>query len=252
MLETIRRTSICLLLSWIVFSQPANAENIKTVSMVVGEGLQLEDKTGFYADIFAEVMQQTDVQSDFSVLPFRRALKEFFSKEAECIWGLDANLLHQFQEDDVDLIESAPILSTQQYLFSTPGAPNLLTIDGMEGKTIGILNGANTEEIFGQIAAQIVTLPSQEAKIRMLMASRIDAIGAWVPDIYITMKVLGIDRNHIEPSLFISSSRVGIVCHKSTQTVEFIDAVNLAISAFVGSENYEDLLIEYGILEDLR
>lgn len=250
--ESICRTSTSLLLTLISFAQPANAENVKVVSMVMGEGLQLSDQTGFYAEVFKEILPQANVQSDFSVLPFRRALRDFFSKEADCIWAMDANLLRKFAEEEVSLVESLSVLTAKQYLFTKPGNPKIATMGDSGDKSIGILNGSNLLEIFGQTEPQFVTLPSQEAKIRMLMADRVDAIGAWTPDIYIALAGLGIDQYQVEPSLLISQSGVRVVCHESPLNLAFIDAVNAAIATLLESESYQVILDGYSVPQDFK
>ncbi|WP_083099461.1 substrate-binding periplasmic protein [Pseudophaeobacter leonis] len=236
-----------LLLPMLVFSQPAKGETVEVVSMVLGDGLQLADHSGFYGEIITEVLDKSGTSSNSAVYPFKRALKVFFSAEADCIWGLDTEFLKKFRDDPGDLIQSSLVLNSQQCLFSIPGHAKISSMNGLSGMAVGVLNGANTEKMFKKFAAQVVKLRNQEAKFDMLLAGRVDAIGGWIPDIYITMKTLGIDSQKIEPLFPLSSSGVRIVCRESPETKAFLEATNVAIADFIEAEKYSDIRSEYGI-----
>ncbi len=241
-----------LLLPMLVFSQPAKAETVEVVSMVLGDELQLADHSGFYGEIITEILDKSDTSSNFSVYPFKRALKVFFSAEADCIWGLDTEFLKKFGDDPGELVQSSLVLDSQQYLFSKPGHAEIGSMSDLSGMAVGVLNGANTEKMFKEFGAQVVELPNQESKFDMLLAGRLDAIGGWVPDIYITMKSLGIDSRKIEPLFPLSSSGVRIVCRESPETKAFLEATNVAIADFIEAEKYSDIRSEYGIPPDVK
>jgi ABC-type amino acid transport substrate-binding protein len=223
-------TSALLCLGFI--AQPVKAGTTHVVSMVLGDGVQQADNSGFYGELMDEILRHADAPSNFSVFPFKRALKVYFTGDADCIWALDAAFLRKFDTSDTDMIESARVLNTRQFLFGMPGTPKISGLSDVAGKTIGVLRGSNIKTLLMDSGANIVNLSSQEAKIDMMLAGRIDAIGGWIPDIYITMKQLGLDPSLIEPMFPLAVSG---------------DAVNVSIANVLASEAYQDILDRYGI-----
>jgi len=249
---TIRRACASLLLYLVVMAQPVKAETIEVVSMVLGDGLQQADHSGFYGELMDEILKGTDAPSRFSVYPFKRALKVFFTGNVDCIWALDAAFLSKFDEGGGDRVESALVLNSQQFLFTMPDKPKIGSLPEVAGKTIGVLNGTNIDASLVAAAANVVKLPSQEAKIDMMLAGRLDAIGGWTPDIYITMKRLGLDSNLITPMFSLDSSGVRIVCHDTPKTDAFLEAINVSIADVLASQAYEDIFARFGVPTNMK
>lgn len=241
------RIAKACLLSLFAWMQPAHAQTAGIVSMVLGEGLQQEDHSGFYGTLMDAILDETGVPAVFDVLPFKRALKSFEAGQHDCIWGLDAAFLSGFGLEDVPLAESAMVLESRQYLFVAEGRTGFADLSDLAGRTVGVLNGANTEPLFADLEAKVVQLPSQEAKVEMLLANRVDAIGGWTPDIYITLQRMGLAREAITPSLTLSKSSVRIVCHDTPEMREFLDAASDAIATVHENGKYAEIMDKFGV-----
>lgn len=248
-MRTIRRSRIAkaCVLSLFAWLHPAHAQTVDIVSMVLGEGLQQEDHSGFYGRLMDTILDETALPAGFDVLPLRRALKGFAAGQHDCIWGLDAAFLRGFGLDDVPLVESALVLESRQYLFVAKGRPGFADRSELAGRTVGVLNGANTEPLFADIGATVVQLPSQEAKVGMLLANRVDAIGGWTPDIYISLQRMGLARDVITAGMTLSKSGVRIVCHDTPETRGFLDAASAAIAALHETGRFTEIEDQFGI-----
>lgn len=200
--------------------------------MILGDGLQQADGSGFYGDLAAEVLAHSRSSARVSVLPFKRALQNFFAGKADCIWGLDEAFLRQFRDHPEPLVESALVLDSWQFLFQLPGQRRIRDLGDLKGKTVGVLNGANTIALFRSNRARVVELPNQETKVRMLLSGRIEVIGGWMPDLYITINRMGLAPEKIKPVLRLSKSGVKFVCHRQTKNLDFLEYIGVGIERF--------------------
>lgn len=226
--------------------EESRADAVKIVSMEIGTGLQTASGEGLYAEMLSAVLRQSGQQYDYRVYPFKRAMRFFFEREADCIWALDSALVATLGDADADLIDSEIFFVSKQYIFMAPGTPAILSLSDLAGKRVGILNGSNLEGMLRDVSADVLYVADQDTKVRMLMNKRLDAIGGWLPDILTSFHIQGALPTSFNPTVVLGSSNVGIVCHASSQNLLFLEAINPIIKDFVRSRDFKVILKSYG------
>ena len=215
--------------------------------MEIGAGLQTARGEGWYADVLTDMLRDSGQQYDYRVYPFRRAVRIFFEREADCIWALDSKLLREFGGKDSDLTDSEVLFVSKQYIFMASGVPAISDIAELAGKKLGILNGSNLPDLLGGLSVDFVHVADQDTKVRMLVNNRLDAIGGWVPEILVAFRNQGAAPTSFNPAIVLASSNVGIVCHTSPRTLSFLNAANPSIKGFAKSNRLQELNKMYNV-----
>ena len=231
----------------------AKSDTIKIVAPIFGEKLLSEGLSGFWADMYRQIVAGLVSPLEFVALPFKRSLVDFKTEKFECIWSVDKKLLAQVGLDVTYFIESDIIFESGQYVFLAQGQLEISSLDGLRGKRVGIGGGSSHEDYLRSIDSKIVLLSDQSSKLRMLQNDRIDAFIGWLPDIFIMEKSALSNPILLRNSLKLASSGSAFVCHNTPQNAVFIKNINTAIRAYKVSDQFTLLFESYGasqMLED--
>lgn len=243
-----RKLLACALVSFsMLAASDSKAENVTIVSMILGEKLQEQDGSGLYGEMSAQVLNSLKSPIKPNIYPFKRALKTFFTGDANCIWALDTKFLKQVGFKGDNTIESELFFNSSQHIFQLSDEIQISSFGELKGRRIGILNGSNIEKKLRDVSGNVLPVPDQDTKLRMLFNERLDVVGGWIPDLYVTMLNLGYSADSIKPSLFIAKSGVKIVCHKSPETTKFIEEVNPIIRRFLKTTEFHTILKKFGV-----
>lgn len=224
----------------------AKSDTIKIVAPIFGEKLLSEGLSGFWADMYRQIVAGLVSPLEFVALPFKRSLVDFKTEKFDCIWSVDKKLLAQVGLDVTYFIESDIIFESGQYVFLAQGQLEISSLDGLRGKRVGIGGGSSYEDYLRSIDAKIVLLSDQDSKLRMLENHRIDAFIGWTPDTLI------LEQNAIRKSALLdnafklSSSGVAFSCHNTPKNTLFIEKLNAAIKAYKTSDQFRALFETYG------
>ena len=224
----------------------ASARDIRIVSMEIGEGLQTSESPGLYGELIYRILENADVEYDFQVYPLKRALRTFFRDEADCVWALDSGMLRQFDKQHEPLLDSEALFTSTHHVFMVPGAGAIASLGDLAGKKVGLHYYSNMNEELEQVSADLVPVGDNNAKVRLLVNNRVDAILAWMPDVLVAFRTVGAGPAWINPVLKIEEANVGIVCHDSDITRPFLAKVNPVIRNFARSSAYRNIFDKYG------
>lgn len=223
-----------LLLVWPGRSWSSEEKAISLVSIVMGRGLQTEAREGVYATLIGNLLANVTHFTSYIVLPLRRAVDRFRSGEADCIWGLDAEALAKFGLEEASLLESEPVLSSAQHVFTVPPQQVVSSTADLRGLSVGVslgMAGTALEARLIAAGAQIVFLPTLQSKAFVLERRRVDAIVGWLPDMLIVFEEEGYKRPQFASDFMLMTAEISVVCHRSEKLSDFLVEVNRAIDS---------------------
>lgn len=253
-LAKMARLIIYIAMVFSVFSSAmAKSDSVNIVVPIFGERLLTEDLSGFWGDLYRQIVTGVSLPLDLTALPFKRSLVDFKTQAFDCIWSFDKKLLDRVGVDVTRLIESDIVFYATQHVFMAQGQPEISSLDGLRGKRVGIGSGSSHEDYLRSIDSKIVLLSDQSSKLRMLQNDRIDAFIGWLPDIFIMEKSALSNPILLRNSLKLAISGSAFVCHNTPKNVAFIEAANTAIRAYKESDQFVLLFESYGasqMLED--
>ncbi len=246
------QSSLVFLPALVAFMASASAQEIRVVSMEIGDNLQTVDSPGLYGEMISHVLKNAGVDYEFRVYPFKRALREFFRGDADCMWALDSRMLRQFGKKDERLLDSEALFTSTQHVFMPPGTHAISSLNDLDGKRVGLHFHSNLLEAMERTSANLVKVNDETTKITMLINNRVDAIIAWIPDALVAFHDEGVDPAWINPVLKIDEADVGITCHENDVTRAFLSRTDAAITEFARSPAYSDILGKYGAIQPKR
>jgi ABC-type amino acid transport substrate-binding protein len=166
------------------------------------------------------------------VRPLSRSLRDFKDDITSCIFPATINALSINDESFSTLphLSSSPIDKVSLRLLTKADAPVISDLRELEGKNIAVINGLNPDIFFSQIDVSVESSASEEARIRMLNANRIDAVLGFVPDALLAAEALNIPVPKYSADLsFVSGEGVSIICHDTKPSNTFLKETNLII-----------------------
>nr|WP_025898405.1 transporter substrate-binding domain-containing protein [Sneathiella glossodoripedis] len=224
------------------YSNEEAEQVIRISSPELGDGIQTLDNTGIYPDILNALMSGKENHFTFKVLPLRRLIREFQSRQIDCVWALDAQLLNKLMQSNERFLESSAVFNSSHIVITHIDEPKLNDLSELKNKNVALLNGSHMEEKLRSLGAKVMLVPDQDTKIRLIKNRRVDAILAWTPDIFITMKNYSINTGNLSVSYEITATPVRLVCRNSEETDRFIKSVNIAIDKFNGDDTLQKIL----------
>ncbi|MCK7613670.1 substrate-binding periplasmic protein [Roseibium sediminicola] len=211
------------------FSPVATSDEIKIVAPILGVGLQSADGTGLYPKLARTILGAGDGKYSYTAVPLKRALVAMSNGSADCLFGMDKNLLSSFDTDTDPLLESGQVLLTQQFVFTRRGDQRLSGLKSLSGKSVAILAGSNLEEELRRLNVRTFKVSTQEAKLRMLALGRVDAIIGWMPDMFLSADENGFERPEFDQSAPLAMSKVTFVCRDNEKGKRLIQSANTTI-----------------------
>ncbi len=247
----------CFLFAFTVIAAKAddikNVADVKTISDVeiisieLGEGIQTADGHGFYAEILSLLLAAPALPAQRTILPLKRSLLTFSKATAPCIWPIDKKLLGDLLGAGEELVGSEVLFNSTQRIFTANGQPAISAFDDLSGRSVGISIGSNLDGALNDISAQVSRVPTQDVKLNMLVSKRLFAIVGWLPDLLIAVNNQQLPPPAFDRSLVLSSSGIGLVCHRTPATLAFLESFNRRIRDLKTSARIKTLAVKYGV-----
>ncbi|WP_417317806.1 substrate-binding periplasmic protein [Emcibacter sp.] len=225
------------------------AEELSVVTIQLGPGLQEPGEIGLYDTIFNAVTEKAQVHGNLQIHPLSRALRIFEEKKASCFWTADEKLAKQLTNVGDDLLEGLPFLKARQRIVTLEGQPVIISVSQLSGKNVAVTRGSNIRDLLENADVNVIAVPEQEHKVRMLLRGRLDAILTWTPDIYVILEKLAPGTKINVSPLVFTTTQVRLVCHKSPETVSAMKKIDQAIASYRGSQNFLDIFRKFGVPE---
>lgn len=244
--------SIILLLLMFSFSAPAAArgpdpgEYIEIIAAYL-KGRQDEDPQSGYNLLMAELLRSDSHYFRVQTYPIARAVRDFEGKPRVCIFpssGRAMQMLTRYSAEE--LLESDPIDIVTSHIMTRPGTPVFNSFDEIEGRTLAVQAGVAARQFsLSDSAFKIVRAPDDLLALRMVLASRVDAMYGWYPDIAIIAKKNNLPLPDFNPELVIFETATHLVCKKFVGVESLYKIVNTRIADFKKRGKLQEMLGKY-------
>ncbi|NVK19522.1 MAG: transporter substrate-binding domain-containing protein [Methylocystaceae bacterium] len=194
------------------------------------------DGTGTYDKLLAEVTQKTGITFNIQVLPIARARESYAQGRFDCLIPLDT----VFEARHQDHLTSVPFYEANLYAITRKSDKLVQSIQELQSMTVaGELGVPYTPEIDALIKTN--KNPTLAGAVRMLRASRVDAIVAYTPDIQEMIEHDHITDIHFDPNSPIATYHDALTCRPTDTNLELLNKINHALlEIFIAQEQLQN------------
>ncbi len=211
-----------------------NAEQIRLIS---GElpGVIYNDggaPSGPYHDLVVRLEQETGVTFAHEVTTFARSRGLFERGRADC----------RMPAGDSDFLVSKPFNRIKYVIVTPPGSAPITDLSAVENKTLGIVSGVAYFEDGRLEGFRVEEAPGETINMRKLLAGRLDAALAILPDFNIAASdVPGSDQLVMDADNPVFVADDAFICQQTDVGRMAIDAINRGLDA-LGEEGLKQVL----------
>lgn len=200
-------------------------------------GLHQKDGKGVYDIIVNEALVSKGL-ANLKVYPPARAEAEFSSCQNCCF--SPANKNPEFYTYGGDVTESLPMNVAKVYIFSAPGKKTFSSYADLKGKKVGVRRGMTYGFSFDAAKLKASEANSLEQNIKKLETGRIDAMVAYVPDVYLALNDMGKGEFPHKKDQPAAVHNDALVCRGVP--AGFIDQFNKNLKAITSSGKLKSIL----------
>ena len=167
-----------------------------------------------------------------SILPIKRANKNFQKDKTSCIFPTTLSVKKTFHPDlkEIKLIQSDPIDKISMRVFTRPDEEKISSMEELKKrniKAIAYWQGLNIEKIVPQKDTLLEPTPNEEVRLKMLYSNRADAIIGFMPDVYLAADKLQLPKPLFNENFAILlNQEASLVCHDTEKNIELIKNFN--------------------------
>jgi ABC-type amino acid transport substrate-binding protein len=195
------------------------------------------DKSGTYDKVLAQIAANSGLQLNYAVLAPGRLEADFKSQNFDCIIPLDARFW-----GDGKLANSEPLNIAKIYLFSRTGEGPFTSLEQLKGKRIGARRGMPYGPAFDSSGVKAELVNEDDQNVQKLMAKRIDAFLAYVPDMWEWSKNKQQPLPNHDKGKPFETHKDAFLCRDSAETRAFLKAFNEAVIKMRASGQLQQLL----------
>jgi polar amino acid transport system substrate-binding protein len=197
-------------------------------------------------DVTEHLLSQLGYQVEWSLMPWRRVLREVEDGSADAILDIAPHPTHL----KTYLFTDEPLSSHETMLFYAVDRPLAFqNINDLTGLVIGVSPGYlyNNHRFITSDAFRRETAPTFEANLRKLVRGRVDLVAMSHPVGVYTSRALGINHRvgyHTTP---LSHSEFFLVFNRTSTWEEPARAFSQALKAFKKTDEYSHILRKYDL-----
>ncbi|MGJ8681060.1 hypothetical protein [Paraglaciecola sp.] len=230
-------------------AQQVNKSSPIRMSALSFPGVVQINHTGLFDLLVEHVNSRAGIDMDYQVLVPARGARKFYDHEADCI--IPGTLLDAYYEG-YDVISTNSFETVEFVAFTKSPTPRVVNKDQLEGKVIGIIRDEGKWNLKKRLRisnAKYIELVDIRSLLGMLTKGRIDAI---VHDVTIVSSA--IEHFNVENIVYDINSPIlvddlGIVCHRSSDTSEYIRKFNIELKEILEGDGlvpfYRKVKIEH-------
>ncbi|TQV84664.1 transporter substrate-binding domain-containing protein [Exilibacterium tricleocarpae] len=164
------------------------------------------------------------LEFELVVRPLTRVMRRF-AEGSGCFFPTSMNAIKMAVPHlaSMPLVASAPVDQISLRVFTRAGAGKITDLQQLNGRRVALWNGLDPEIFLQGLTVKVETTPSEEVRVRMLEAGRIDAILGFTPDVLLAADALALAPPHYDESLALFRDEgASLICHESPVTRRFV------------------------------
>ncbi|WNO11169.1 ABC transporter substrate-binding protein [Teredinibacter sp. KSP-S5-2] len=239
-------SSLVLSLTVFVLCSSASAEPTPVITIA---GVHLETRltkgNSSQYNLLWKTMAKNGLNYDMTILPLSRTAK-MFATVSDCVFPSSLNsVMNHFQigKSESEFLASEPVDFISMRLFTRQSNDTLSSFKQLQNKRVAIWLGFDKDIFLKGITATIDEVESEEIRLKMLMANRVDAIIGFTPDVMIEAEELGYPIPHFDESLFVFKGEgASLICHNNAQNQKFVTRFNQTLERLRDSGELQKIL----------
>ena len=204
---------------------------------------------GLYGELFKFILPPDKARYTVETIKYDEALRRLLYSNVDCAYPLTKRALEVSiqQGEQVDMIESMPVLISKSYLFSRPGSPLIRSVKHMEGKVLIQIAGENYNHNFRGLDAQFQNVASASETVRLLLAGRGDAMFGSLPDILFSIADMGVPLPDFDPDFVVLEYENAVTCRESDRAAALIREFDERVRVTLADGSLRKFVISQGV-----
>ena len=233
------RMLVLICLALVTGSSLAAAEPRLVAQKILG--VYNGDGTGAYEQVYAALQKQAGgVLPKPDVIDAGEAIDAYEAGKVDCMTPANSN--RDFYPVDFPTVQSQAFNVAKIYIFSAPGRPPFLSLDELQGKTVGVRDGFSYGARVDAAKLKLVTSLTIEANIAKLIKGRIDAIIDFVPDAWEAFANFGMPPLPHQADKPVAVHQDAVVCRDTPETRDLIALIDRGIERLKADSTLKTLL----------
>ncbi len=221
------------LAAMMIISSPVEAEHI---SFIGGEIPYVfhHEQTGPHNEFYQRVLLQSLASHEIKFLPYRRALRDFSARSADCLF-VATDTKEDYPQEAIaknEIIFSDPINRIDLHAYTRLDEPAIKSMSDLKGKTI-----AGAHSYLAKLKS-LAHMPSNKLVIGtvdfikafdLLRRGRVDVVVAYDFDRVRSETIHKSTGYNFDPDFIIESTNEVVACWARLETIGFIETLNAKI-----------------------
>lgn len=219
-----------VLLAWTIgTSSFAATKSPKFCAVDLDNYIEASTDSGFFLDLTKAIANEAQVNIDYVILPWNRAVLSMVSGRCQCFLGADPKLAEFYAGNFgkfFSFVSAKPMWIQNLVVYTRKDKPLISSMEELKGKQIGLLLGVSLRHAqLEKLEPNVHRVYSRTSLFQMLKSGRLDAVVAYRP----LAKVFG-DHFHYDTRLHISTESPGYFCFDKPQHRRFIQKIDEGFS----------------------
>lgn len=242
---TKRRLVSVSLATAIVVSWPAKAEHI---SFIDGEIPYVfhQKQTGPHNEFYEHVIQQSMVSHEIKFLPYRRAMRDFSARHADCLY-VATDTKEDYPQEAIaknEIVFSDPINRINLHAYTRLDEPAIKSMSDLKGKVIaGARSHLKKLTSVANVSSNRIHFDTTDhiKAFDLLDRGRVDVVIAYEFDHVRSEATHNFTRHNFDQDFVIETTNEVVACWVSADTTGFIKTLNAKIKDLRQNKNLEKM-----------
>jgi ABC-type amino acid transport substrate-binding protein len=196
------------------------------------------DKSGDYDKVLARLAASGGPKLDYVVAPPARLEDDFKAGKLDCIIPLDA----RFWVEPGKFVNSEPLNIAKIYIFSRAADGPYTSVAQLKGKKVGARRGMPYGPKFDAAGLTVDLVTEDNLNVQKLLANRIDAFVAYVPDMWQWAADKKQPLPHHDAAKPLETHKDAFLCKDSPAARDFVKAFDAATVKLRGTGELQKML----------
>lgn len=197
-----------------------------------------KNKQGSYNRFFDLMKRQMNLPFTLVYSPPARAEQEYASNRADCITPGDiANMPNKAK-----FIASLPYHYAKAYIYTRADQVVISSLTQLQNKVVATRRGFSYGGFKFDTKVNLISVSKNKQSLEMLSKGRVDAFIAYEPDILHLLKTSKNTFFHKDPAFVLHQQPEKLVCHRSKQSLQFIEQFDTTLQQLQKSGQLQTVL----------
>ena len=205
-----------------------------------------QEQTGPHNEFYERVLQQSLDSHEIKFLPYRRAIRDFSARSADCLY-VATDTKEDYPQEAIaknEIIFSAPINRINLHAYTRLDEPTVKSMSDLEGKVIaGARSHLKKLTSLAKVSSNRIVIGTADhiKAFDLLDRGRVDVVIAYEFDHVSSETTHNFTKHNFDQDFIIKTTNEVVACWTSVETTSFIGTLNDKIKDLRQNKKLEEM-----------